>query len=88
MPFEITPVKRPDWTPVPYEGVRNVKYKSLLRLNHIGIAMLKFEPYGTINEHPADFPIDVIVIAGEGMTSIEGESAPIKQAKKSDGQLA
>lgn len=77
MPPEIKSVPRPTWTPLPFEGCHNVEVKSLLKLDHVAVAMLRFSPNGTIHEHPADIEIDVICLEGAGMTSVDGEAAPI-----------
>jgi quercetin dioxygenase-like cupin family protein len=82
MPLEILPVKRPDWTPLPYEGCEGVYAKSLLSLDHLGIAMLKFEPNATIHKHDAPFDIDVICLEGAGFTSVDGEQAPIQAGER------
>lgn len=80
--LEILPVKRPDWTPLPFEGCVNVSSKSLLTLDHLGIAMLKFAPHGTIHEHDAPMEIDVICLEGAGFTSVDGEWAAIKAGER------
>lgn len=77
VPLEIQPVPRPEWSLLPYEGCVGVEGKLLLRLPHLSIAMLRFAPGGTIHEHAADIHIDVICLEGRGMTSIDGESAPL-----------
>jgi quercetin dioxygenase-like cupin family protein len=75
MPIDIQPINRPEWTPLPFEGCRNVDSKGLLRLDHLSLAMLRFGPEGTIHEHAADIVIDVICLEGEGFTSVAGETA-------------
>jgi len=82
MSLEILPVKRPIWTPLPFEGCVNVSSKALLSLDHLGIAMLKFDPNATIHEHDAPIDIDVICLEGSGFTSIDGEQAPIKASER------
>ena len=82
MNLEILPVKRPNWTPVPNEGCVNVYSKALLVLDHLGIAMLKVDPHGTIHEHDAPFDIDVICLEGSGFTSVDGEWAGIEAGER------
>jgi len=82
MSLEIFPVKRPEWTPLPGEGCVNVSSKSLLSLDHLGLAMLKFAPCGTIHEHDAPFDIDVICLEGSGFTSVDGEWGPIQAGER------
>lgn len=82
MTLEVKPVKRPQWTPLPYDGCVNVYAKSLLTLDHLAIAMLRFEQNGTIHEHPADIDIDVICLEGAGFTSVGDEQAAIKAGER------
>ena len=82
MGLEVLPVKRPSWTPLPFEGCVHVLAKSLLSLPHLSIAMLRFEPQGTVHEHPADIDIDVICLEGSGFTSIGSEQAAIKAGER------
>ena len=79
---EVRPVPRPGWTPLPYTGCRGVEARSLLRLEHLALALLRFQPGGTIHEHPADIDIDVICLEGRGLTSLDGEQAPLKAGEQ------
>jgi quercetin dioxygenase-like cupin family protein len=45
--------------------------KVLLTRDGLGLAMLKFEPEGTIDEHAAPHEIDVVCLEGAGYISIE-----------------
>jgi quercetin dioxygenase-like cupin family protein len=49
----------------------------LVRGEDFFIAMLRFEPGGTIHEHPGPNDTHVMCIDGEGWTSIAGERAQI-----------
>jgi len=49
----------------------------LVRGDDFFIAMLCFEPDGTVHEHPGPNDTYVICIDGEGWTSIAGERAQI-----------
>lgn len=73
----VQPVPRPDWAPLPYEGCQRVEGKVLLRLDHLSLALLRFQPGGTIHEHPAPFDIDVICLEGQGFTSVGGAAAAL-----------
>jgi quercetin dioxygenase-like cupin family protein len=55
-----------------------VEFKVLLHQPTLVLAMLRFECDATVDEHPADFPIDVICLEGAGMFSVQGESAPLR----------
>lgn len=41
------------------------------------LAMLRFEPGATIDEHSASVDIDVICIEGSGYVSVDGDESPI-----------
>ncbi|MEX2614389.1 MAG: cupin domain-containing protein [Gaiellaceae bacterium] len=83
MTVDIRSVPRPEWSPLPYEGCVGVVGKVLVREADIFfVAMLRFDPGGTIHEHPGDTDTIVVCLEGEGFTSIADEAAPI-----SAGQL-
>lgn len=50
----------------------------LVRGEDFFIAMLRFEPGGTIHEHPGVNDTHVMCIDGEGWTSVAGERAQIQ----------
>jgi len=77
MTVDVKPVPRADWSPVPYDGCQNVESRTLLRNAQASVAMLRFGKNGTIHEHAAPMDIDVICLEGRGMTSLDGEAAPI-----------
>jgi quercetin dioxygenase-like cupin family protein len=62
---------RPDWAPVPRPGCLNVDGKVLLVREGLALAMLRFEPEATIDEHSAPYEVDVICLDGEGFISVE-----------------
>jgi quercetin dioxygenase-like cupin family protein len=49
----------------------------LVRSDDFFLAMLRFEPGGTIHEHPGPQETIVACIEGEGWTSVAGERAQI-----------
>ena len=77
MTVDVKPVPRSEWSPVPYDGCRNVESRTLLRNAQVSVAMLRFAQDATIHEHAAPMDIDVVCLEGKGMTSIDGEAAPI-----------
>ena len=81
MAIEVKPVPRPEWSPAPHEGSRNVEGKALLRHPQVAIAMLRFGKHGTIHEHAAPMDIDVVCLEGRGMTSLDGEQAPLSEGE-------
>jgi quercetin dioxygenase-like cupin family protein len=52
--------------------------KVLVRGDDFFIAMLRFEPDGTVHEHPGPTDTYVMCIEGEGWTSVAGECAQIR----------
>jgi len=72
------PVPRSEWAPLPRPGSRGVEFKVLLEQPLLVIAMLRFGPHSTIDEHSADFPVDAICLEGAGTFSVDGEAAPIQ----------
>lgn len=79
---DIAPVPRPDWSPLPYEGCVGVQGKVLVREEDFFIAMLRFDPEGTIHEHPGPNDTIVVCIDGEGLTSVAGQVAPIRAGER------
>lgn len=77
MALEVLPAKQTDWKLLPDEGCVNVRYKPLLKQEHLALAMLYFDKKATIHEHTADFDIDVICLEGSGFTSVGKEQAPL-----------
>jgi quercetin dioxygenase-like cupin family protein len=59
-----------------------VDRKLLVREDDFFIAMLRFQPSGTIHEHPGPNDTIVVCIEGEGLTSVAGETAPIREGEK------
>lgn len=82
MPLDIQSIRSTDWEPLPFEGCVNVKVKMLMSADGLGLSLLRFEPHGTVHEHPAGFDIDVICLEGEGMASLGAERAPIKAGQR------
>ena len=60
MTVEIRPFPRGEWSPLPHEGCSGVEGKILVREDDFFVALLRFEPGGTIHEHPG--PNDTMMI--------------------------
>ncbi len=82
MPLQIESIQRDGWMPLPFDGCRNVSVKMLLKLEQLGLSLLRFDPEGTIHEHPAVIEIDVICLEGEGMVSVGDEQSPLKAGER------
>ncbi|MBL8161165.1 MAG: cupin domain-containing protein [Anaerolineae bacterium] len=82
MALDIQPIRSVDWLPLPFDGCRNVSVKMLLKLDHLGLALLRFEPDGTIHEHAADMAIDVICLEGAGMVSVGNEQGALRAGQR------
>ena len=82
MPLKVEPICRDGWTPLHFYGCRNVQVKMLLKLDHLGLAMLHFDLDGTIHGHAADIEIEVICLEGEGMVSLGDEQPPFKAGER------
>jgi quercetin dioxygenase-like cupin family protein len=75
---DIASVPRPEWSPLPGEGVVGVEGKVLVREADFFIAMLRFPPHATIHEHPGANDTLVVCLEGEGLTSVAGETATLR----------
>lgn len=71
-------IPKPDWSALPRAGCVNVEGKVLLRQDNLKLAMLRFAPGGTIDEHSADCDIDVICLEGEGFISVGDTESSFK----------
>ena len=69
------PIPRPDWFALPRPGCHGVDAKVLLNSPELVLALLRFGPNSTIDEHPAPHAIDVICLEGDGFFSVAGEPA-------------
>jgi mannose-6-phosphate isomerase-like protein (cupin superfamily) len=74
---EIRPFKRPDWEPLPFEGVENVEGRVLFFDEKVGLALLRFGEHGHI--HPHAGPNDTVVscLEGHGFTRVGEDVAEL-----------
>ena len=73
---------RPEWSPLPYDGCRDVDGKTLLAQEGLFVAMLRFGKDATIHEHPADHDVDVVCLEGRGRTSVGEEQSDIEAGQR------
>ena len=76
------PVPRPEWFTLPRPGCRGVEGKVLLQEPDLVIALLRFGPHSTIDEHPAPYPVDVICLEGAGFFSVDSDAAPLHAGER------
>ena len=77
MTLKAKPINIPSWTWLTEGGCRGVEVKGLMKLPHLSMSMLRFEPHATIHEHPVDHDIDVICLVGQGFASVGDEKTAI-----------
>jgi quercetin dioxygenase-like cupin family protein len=76
------PVPQPEWVPLPRSGSRGVELKVLLHQPALVLALLRFGLHATIDEHAADYPVDVICLEGAGLFSVDSTSAPLRAGER------
>lgn len=74
---EVRPVPRDTWTPLPRPGVVGVHARVFVDSEDLVVAMLRFSPRATIDEHDAPHVVEVICLEGSGFTSVDGHEARI-----------
>ena len=79
MTVDIHPVPRAGWDPLPHDGSVGVVGRVLVREDEFFVAELRFSEHATVHEHPGDTDTIVVCIAGEGFTSIAGETATLRE---------
>ena len=82
MSVDVAPVPRPEWSPLPGEGVVGVDGKVLVRETDFFIAMLRFQPHATTHEHPGENETLVVCLDGEGFTSVGDETTPLRASER------
>ena len=76
--MRLEPFARPDWSPLPFEGCVGVEGKVLVRESGFFFSLLRFEPGGTIHEHPGERDAYVACLEGEGWTSVGEEHSQLR----------
>jgi quercetin dioxygenase-like cupin family protein len=79
---DIRPFPRLGWDPLPGEGVVGVTGRVLVREDDFFVAQLRFAENATIHPHAGDRDAIVVCIAGEGFTSVAGETAPLREGQQ------
>lgn len=78
----IEQMPRPNWEPLPRESGLGVFCRVLLNRSGIAIANLRFSPHSTIEEHSANFEIDVLCLKGEGFISVGKDVLPFRAGER------
>ena len=74
---DVTPWPRPEWSPLPYDGCVGVEGRVLVRAEHFSVAQLRFAERATIHEHPGESDAIVVILEGEGFTSVGDETTAV-----------
>lgn len=83
MTVDIRPIPRPGWDPLPFEGCVGVVGRVLVREeDSFFVAELRFSEHATIHEHPGERDTIVVCLAGEGFTSVAGDTSPIREGEQ------
>jgi quercetin dioxygenase-like cupin family protein len=79
---EVLAVPRAEWSPLNAPGCRNVEGKVLVAETEVTVAMLRFSPDATIEEHEAEHETEVVCLEGNGFTSVDGITAEIHSGER------
>jgi quercetin dioxygenase-like cupin family protein len=71
------PVTRNAWRPLSRPGCVGVEVSGVLREPGLALALLRFVSEATIDEHAAQYDIDVRCLAGHGWVSIGEHRFPV-----------
>jgi quercetin dioxygenase-like cupin family protein len=77
---DIAPVPRPDWSALPSSV--GVEGRVLVREADFFIAVLRFPPNATIEEHPGPNDTLVVCLEGEGLTSVGNATAALREGER------
>jgi quercetin dioxygenase-like cupin family protein len=80
MTVDVAKVLRSEWSPLP--RATGVEGKVLVREQDFFVAMLRFPPRATVEEHPGANDTLVVCIEGEGVTSVAGERATLRDGER------
>jgi quercetin dioxygenase-like cupin family protein len=80
--IDVAPVPRPDWSPLPSQGSAGVEGKVLVREADFFVALLRFRPHATIEEHPGANDTLVVCLEGEGFTSVGDATARLRESER------
>lgn len=82
MSAEIRSIPRQGWDPLPGDGVVGVVGRVLVREEGFFVAELRFSEHATVHEHPGANDTIVVCLAGEGFTSVGGETASLREGEQ------
>ena len=82
MSVDVRPIPRPGWDPLPGDGVVGVVGRVLVRERSFFVAELRFSEHATVHEHPGERDTIVVCLAGEGYTSVGGETSPLQEGQE------
>lgn len=70
-------VARTSWRPLPRPDCTGVEVTGVAGHAGLAVAMLRFAPQATIDEHAAPYDIDVRCISGRGWVSVGDRTVPL-----------
>ncbi len=76
--MELGRFRRPEWSPLPHQGVVGVDGKVIVVEDGLQLAVLRFAEHATIHEHPGETDTLVACLEGRGFTSVGAETAAIE----------
>ena len=82
MAIDVAAVPRAEWSPLPFDGCRDVDGKTVLEQEGLLVAMLRFGKDATIHEHSAEHDVDVVYLEGSGKMSVGGEESIIRVGER------
>ena len=80
--MSLTVSPTPEWAPLPRPGCVRVEFRVLLEAPSLVLASLRFAPLGSIDEHAADYGIDVVCLSGEGFVSVGPERRSLRAGER------
>ena len=80
MSVDTREIPRKGWDPLP--GAVGVVGRVLVREEDFFVAELRFREHATVHEHPGERDTIVVCVAGEGLTSVGAEVAPLREEQQ------
>jgi quercetin dioxygenase-like cupin family protein len=82
MSVDVRPFPRLGWDPLPGEGAVGVVGRVVVHEHDFFVAELRLSEHATIEPHPGPRDTVVACIAGSGFTSVDGETAELREGQQ------